>query len=88
MIETSTVNGVTFFEKPYLTNCIEFLFNHLDCNFIAKKIEHDTDKVYVIAFAENKSHNDEIDKVFHSKGYDKDCIIVQGMDSQEVNSID
>lgn len=88
MLRTSTINGIAYLEKPYLTRCIDFLFDHLDCNFIAKKVEENTDKVYVIAFATDKSYNNEIDKVFHAEGYDKDCIIIQGMDSQEVNSID
>lgn len=88
MLRASIINGVAYLEKPYLVDSMDFVFDHLDCDFIAKKFEGGTDKVYVIAFSTGKEHNCDLRKIFHMEGYDKDCIIIQGMDSQEVNCID
>ena len=79
-------NGIIYFDEPRLVQSVDFLMEHLDCDFIIDPVDDSLDYVYVLAVAENKDANQELNKVFKQKfnGYK----IVQGMNSQEVNAID
>jgi hypothetical protein len=89
MNNTTTDNGITYYNEPLLTNCFDFLFKHLDCDSIAKKSSEEPDKVYILAFTTDKKYNHKLNDIFYSDEYNKKgCIILQGIDSQEVDSID
>ena len=76
-------------KPPIEVNRYEFLFEHLDCDCIVdKSSESETKKVRVIAYSPSKENNRSLREYFRKSGYQGKYRILQGIDSQEVYSID
>ena len=83
------INGIIFYTNPLKTDKYKFLYDHLDCDSIIKINEDANDRtIYVIACALQKEFNGALEDYFYSKNYSGKYVIMQGIDSREVNSID
>ena len=77
------------YQDPVFVDRYDYLFNHLDCSCIADKSSEDaTGKVYILACSESKKENVKLKQYFNEMGYGKKYVILHGIDSREVNSID
>lgn len=82
-------NGIIYYDFPLKADRYDFLYNHLDCDSIVElNGDEDERTVYIIARASSEKFNRALEKVFYEKGYEGKYIIMQGIDSKDVNSID
>ena len=78
-------NGIVYCEQPIKENIFKFLFDHLDCNCVIKKQDMSQDTAEIIAYATEEKYNTVLDSEFSNND---SITIMQGIRSQEVNSID
>ncbi len=77
--------GIVYCNPPIKTNLYQFLYHHLDCNCIIKKTDSSNmDDVEIVAYAADKKYNQRLDKEMENNDL---YIIIQGIDSMEVNCI-
>ena len=82
-------NGIFFYDTPLKTDRYKFLYEHLDCDSIVEADEDaDERMVSVIARAIAGEFNKRLEDLFYERGYEGRYLIIQGIDSKEVNSID
>ncbi len=87
--QETSLNGIVIYDTPMKADRYEFLYDHLDCDSIVELNENDDDRtVYIIARAISEEFNKVLEKMFYENGYEGKYIIMQGIDSKEVNSID
>lgn len=88
-IVDDATNGIVFYDNPMMIDKYKFLYEHLDCDSIIKINEDVNDRiVYVIACAKQKEFNGALEDLYYKKNYSGKYVIMQGIDSREVNSID
>ena len=75
-------NNIIVFDEPFLTNDLEWLSDHPDCDSI---IEHIGAMLRVYAYAANKSANRAL--VRFRDEYYKGKIILAGMSRDGINSL-
>lgn len=80
--------GVIILEKPQAVDYFEFIFNHLDCDFImAKNGTDDNDMVYVVAYADSKESNGILWALFEEKYNNGNYSIGSHISKEQMNAI-
>lgn len=82
------IDGIAYYKIPYTVHYVDFTYEHLDCNSIIRKGNLPKKMVDVIAFATAKEFNKKLREIYNTQYKQEGYVILRGIDSAEVNSID
>lgn len=80
-------DGIAILKDPQVCSCLEFAFDHPDCDFIVEEIDGDLCRVF--AFATSKLYEQNLVELYNREYSNREkFFIMKGMDAREVNSVD
>lgn len=84
--ETYEKDGIIYFKEPYLTDYINWIACHLDCDLIAKRTDNkNSEVVEIICYAKSEEYNNKLFQV-QKERYPSD-MYCRGMSSDNINWI-
>ena len=81
-------NGIIMCNPPLAVHsALLFASEHLDCDFIMKRLSESDSKALIIAYASSPEYSVNIDSVYTKDYEEKGYVMVRGLSSSMVDSI-
>lgn len=80
-------NGIFFFNPPKRVDYFDFVFEHLDCDFIMENDEGDDDLITVVAYAGAKENNAALWMLFKARYENGGYSIGSHISKEQMNAI-
>jgi len=89
-MQVKNVNGIIYFEEPYIVNFVTFGYDHLDCDSIITRRSALSGKaeVELICYASSKEYNNRLRELINTRYNGNDYCIMQRISSEEASCID